>query len=89
MTAKSNGLDDECQAILEATGLTEDQITMPKLGGPTSTPAPVVATFKANWPTKASSQSFFEKALLGQVEDLTLEDDADADDGELIDVEDN
>lgn len=35
-------------------------------------------TYKANWPTKASSQSFFEKALLGQVEGLSLEDDAGA-----------
>lgn len=74
MTAKSNGLDDECQSILEATGATEDQLTMPKLGVPLSTPKPVVPTFKAVWPTKASSQSFFEKALLGQVEGLSLDD---------------
>jgi coatomer protein complex subunit alpha (xenin) len=33
-----------------------------------------VSTFKTNWPTKATSQSFFEKALLGQVEGLSLED---------------
>lgn len=75
MTAKSHGLDEECQAILEATGATEDQLTMPKLGTPLAPPKPVVPTYKANWPTKASSQSFFEKALLGQVEGLSLEDD--------------
>ncbi|RSL65735.1 hypothetical protein CEP53_003571 [Fusarium sp. AF-6] len=74
MTAKSNGLEEECQAILEATGLTEEDLTMPTLGAPLSTPKPVVPTFKANWPTKATSQSFFEKALLGQVEGLSLED---------------
>ncbi|KAL6852867.1 hypothetical protein ACO1O0_007415 [Amphichorda felina] len=74
MTAKSHGLDEECQAILEATGLTEDQITMPKLGEPLKPSRPIVPTYKANWPTKASSQSFFEKALLGQVEGLSLED---------------
>lgn len=74
MTAKSHGLDEECQVILEATGLTEDQITMPKLGEPLSPCKPVVPTHKANWPTKAGSQSFFEKALLGQVEGLSLED---------------
>ena len=74
MTAKSNGLTDECESILEATGLTEDQITLPELGSPLSPPKPVVSTFKANWPTKATSQSFFEKALLGQVEGLSLED---------------
>lgn len=74
MTAKSHGLEEECQAILEATGLTEEDLTMPTLGAPLSTPKPVVSTFKANWPTKATSQSFFEKALLGQVEGLSLED---------------
>jgi coatomer protein complex subunit alpha (xenin) len=73
MTAKSHGLDDECQAILEATGLTEDQLTMPTLGKSLTPPKPVVPTFKLNWPTKATSQSFFEKALLGQVENLSLE----------------
>ncbi|KAB5526253.1 coatomer WD associated region-domain-containing protein [Coniochaeta sp. 2T2.1] len=74
LTAKSNGLEEECQSILEATGLTEEQLTIPKLGEPLSPPKPVVPTHKANWPTKATSQSFFEKALLGQVEGLSLED---------------
>lgn len=74
MTAKSYGLEDECQAILEATGLTEDQITMPTIGSALTPPKPVVPTYKANWPTKATSQSFFEKALLGEVEGLSLED---------------
>jgi coatomer protein complex subunit alpha (xenin) len=75
MTAKSHGLTEECESILEATGLTEDQISLPAIGEPLSTPRPIVSTFKANWPTKATSQSFFEKALLGQVEGLSLEDD--------------
>jgi coatomer protein complex subunit alpha (xenin) len=74
MTAKAHGLTEECESILEATGLTEDQITLPTIGAPLSTPRAIVSTFKANWPTKATSQSFFEKALLGQVEGLSLED---------------
>ncbi|KAH8592370.1 coatomer WD associated region-domain-containing protein [Bisporella sp. PMI_857] len=74
MTAKSHGLEEECASILEATGLTEDQISLPNLGSPLTPPKPIVATYKANWPTKATSQSFFEKALLGQVEGLSLED---------------
>lgn len=78
MTAKSHGLDEECESILEATGLTEEQITLPEIGTPLSPPKPLVATFKANWPTKATSQSFFEKALLGQVEGLSLEDEPSA-----------
>jgi coatomer protein complex subunit alpha (xenin) len=74
MTAKSNGLTEECESILEATGLTEEQISLPEICTPLSPPKPLVATFKANWPTKATSQSFFEKVLLGQVEGLSLED---------------
>lgn len=74
MTAKAHGLDDECQSILEATGVTEDQLTLPKIGSLLPAPKPIVPTFKANWPTKAASQSFFEKALAGQLEGLSLED---------------
>ncbi|KAK4464280.1 coatomer WD associated region-domain-containing protein [Cladorrhinum samala] len=74
MTAKSHGLEEECQSILEATGLTEDQLNLPTFGEPLAPPKPVVPTFKANWPTKATSQSVFEKALLGQMEGLSLED---------------
>ncbi|KAK3689964.1 coatomer WD associated region-domain-containing protein [Podospora appendiculata] len=77
-TAKSHGLEEECQSILEATGLTEEQLTLPQLGAPLTPPKPVVPTYKADWPTKATSQSFFEKALLGQVEGLSLEDEPSA-----------
>ncbi|KAF4999124.1 hypothetical protein FGRMN_2687 [Fusarium graminum] len=74
MTAKSHGLEEECQAILEATGVTEEDLTLPTLGAPLSAREPIVPTYKSSWPTKATSQSFFEKALLGQVEGLSLED---------------
>jgi coatomer protein complex subunit alpha (xenin) len=74
MTAKSHGLTEECESILEATGLTEEQISLPAIGAPLSIPRAIVSTHRANWPTKATSQSFFEKALLGQVEGLSLED---------------
>lgn len=73
MTAKAHGLEEECQSILEVTGVTEDQLTLPELGEPLAQPRAVVPTYKANWPTKATSQSFFEKALAGQLEGLTLE----------------
>ena len=65
LTAKSNGFDTS--EILEAAGLTEDQISMPELGEPLATPRAVVETHKANWPVKATSSSAFEKALLGEV----------------------
>lgn len=87
MTAKSHGLEEECQAILEATGLTEDQLETPTIGEALTPPKPVVPTFKANWPTKATSQSVFEKALLGQVEGLSLEDTPAAANGFDDDVE--
>lgn len=86
VTAKAHGLEEECQSILEATGLTEEELSIPTLGQGLTPPKPVVPTFKSNWPTKATSQSFFEKALLGQVEGLSLEDEAG--EGDLMDVED-
>ena len=66
-TAKAAGLEDECQTMLEASGLTEDQISLPTMGKPLQPPNPIVHTHKANWPVKAASHSFFEKALLGEV----------------------
>ncbi|KAG8529414.1 uncharacterized protein KY384_006051 [Bacidia gigantensis] len=66
-TAKANNMEEECQGILDAAGLTEDQITLPTIGDPLTPPKPVVQTHKANWPVKATSQSVFERALLGEV----------------------
>ncbi|KOS23379.1 putative coatomer subunit alpha [Escovopsis weberi] len=85
MTAKSHSMEEECQGILEATGLTEEQLTLPTLGETLTPPKPVVPTFKGNWPTKSSSQSFFEKALLGEVEGLSLADEPAA--ANVIDAE--
>jgi coatomer protein complex subunit alpha (xenin) len=67
LLAKSHGLTDECQSILETTGLSEDQISLPSLGAPVPPPRTIVPTHKANWPMKAASHSSFEKALLGEV----------------------
>lgn len=66
MLAKSNGLEEECQNILEASGLTEDQISLPEIGQPLAPPKPVVPTYTANWPVKSSGTSVFEKALMGE-----------------------
>ncbi|KAK0516867.1 hypothetical protein JMJ35_000022 [Cladonia borealis] len=103
-TAKANGLDEEVQTILEASGLTEDQISLPTMGQPLQPPRPIVPTQKVNWPVKAASHSFFEKALLGEVGaidddaaptsngfdhiDGALEDEAIPRDGELGEEED-
>ncbi|KAI1469415.1 Coatomer, alpha subunit [Daldinia caldariorum] len=85
MTAKAHGLDEECQSILEATGISEEQLTLPAFGENLTPPKPVVPTFKANWPTKATSQSFFEKALASQLEGITLEDEPAAAGNSLLD----
>ena len=69
MTAKSHSLDDECRIILDASGLTEDEVSLPVLGQPSYPPKVVVTTHKANWPVKAASHSFFEKALLGEIDE--------------------
>lgn len=66
MTAKTHGLEDECQTILETSGLTEDQITLPSSGKPAITPRAIVPTFKRNWPTKNASTTVFEEVVLGQ-----------------------
>lgn len=89
MTAKAHGLEEECESILEVTGVTEDQLTLPEFGEPLKQPQPVVPTHKANWPTKATSQSFFEKALAGQLEGLTLDEEPAAATNGLDDLEDD
>ncbi|TID22465.1 Coatomer alpha subunit [Venturia nashicola] len=66
MTAKSHGLEEEAASILEASGLAEEQLKLPTLGEPISTPRASVRTHLANWPLKATSSTAFEKVLLGQ-----------------------
>ena len=41
---------------------------MPEIGAPSDVPRVIVPTHQANWPVKAASYSFFQKALLGEVE---------------------
>ncbi|KAI0122083.1 Coatomer, alpha subunit [Daldinia grandis] len=85
MTAKAHGLEEECQSILEVAGITEEQLTLPTFGENLTPPKPVVPTYKANWPTKATSQSFFEKALASQLEGITLEEEPSAAGNGLLD----
>lgn len=67
LTAKANSLTEEAESILEACGLTEDQISLPILEEPIRVAQPIVSTFKSNWPVKPAAHSSFEKALLGEV----------------------
>lgn len=67
LTARSHGLTEECASILESTGLSEEQISLPSLGSPAKSPAIIVPTHLKNWPMKPASHSSFEKALAGEV----------------------
>jgi coatomer protein complex subunit alpha (xenin) len=89
MTAKSHGMTEECESILAACGLSEDEIQLPTTCQPAKTAEAVVPTHEANWPLRAASQSFFEKALLGDVESLTLEDEPTPSNGFEDEVDDN
>jgi len=66
MTAKSHGLEEEAASILEASGLSEDELNVPTMGEPILAPRASVRTHTANWPVKSTSSTAFEKVLLGQ-----------------------
>ncbi|KAI4659162.1 uncharacterized protein J4E78_005586 [Alternaria triticimaculans] len=72
-TAKAQGLDEQAQSILEAAGVSEEQINLPSIGTPSAPAKPIVPTHKANWPTRAASSTVFEKALQGEVEGIGSE----------------
>ncbi|KAL9058700.1 MAG: hypothetical protein Q9162_001568 [Coniocarpon cinnabarinum] len=82
MTAKANEKDDECKEILDACGMTEEDVTLPDLGKPLSRPKAIVPLHKFNWPTKVSDSSNFEKILKQQLEGGEDEDEAVEADGE-------
>ncbi len=70
--AKTNGLDERAAKILEDEGINEEDINLPTLGGAFTTPTIKIPSPVINWPLKPSALSFFEQAVLGQVDDLTL-----------------
>lgn len=75
-TAKAQGLEEQAQSILEAAGVSEDQIKLPSIGSPLAPVKPIVPTYQANWPTRAASSTVFEKALQGEVEGIGSEEPA-------------
>lgn len=64
LTAKAHGMEEKCQEILEASGLSEGDVTLPTIGKPVKTPKVVVKTSEANWPKKSTGVSSFERALM-------------------------
>jgi coatomer protein complex subunit alpha (xenin) len=65
LTAKTNGLDELVQEILESAGLTEADVDdVPSLGLSTlKPPSVVIATTDLNWPAVSTGQNFFDRAL--------------------------
>jgi coatomer subunit alpha len=72
-TAKTYGLTEECAAILEATGLTEEAISLPKSESHLPDPPQPISPMQSNWPILPSSRSLLEKALTDELGDLALE----------------
>ncbi|ANB16004.1 Cop1p [Sugiyamaella lignohabitans] len=73
--AKSSGLTEVAREIIEESGVDESAIKI----SITDTSSDAITgvsheTHKSNWPLRKTSLSFFEQALLGKVEALSLED---------------
>ncbi|KAK9341262.1 hypothetical protein LIPSTDRAFT_232700 [Lipomyces starkeyi NRRL Y-11557] len=73
-SAKANGLDDLAQEILESSGISEEQVSLPALGDQLAVPKVLHNTYEKNLQLKQSEPTYFEKVLLGQVEAMSLED---------------
>lgn len=73
--AKSNGLEELAEEIVSNCGIDPSQINVDihDVSHDQSTPTIVNSLVGVNWPLKETSLSFFEQAILGQVDDLTLE----------------
>ncbi|CAG79756.1 YALI0E19767p [Yarrowia lipolytica CLIB122] len=79
--AKHGGLDDVAADILAEAGVEEGDVKM-TLGEGLKPATPAVQQPLGDWPLKQTSLSFFEQALLGQVEvDEGEDDDDDEEDG--------
>jgi coatomer subunit alpha len=66
-------LTEECAAILEATGVTEEEIKLSSTTSHSPDPPQPIAPMGKNWPILPSSRSLLEKALTDELGDLSLE----------------
>lgn len=75
-TAKTNGLDDIAEKILEESGVDLKDISLPTItnAGKGDVLKPANKLSNKNWPLSEAKLSFFEQALSGNFEDLQLED---------------
>jgi coatomer protein complex subunit alpha (xenin) len=66
MTAKTNGLTELAQEILDQAGLTVDDVAhvkVPASTTPLKPPSVITPTADLNWPPIATTETFFDKAL--------------------------
>jgi coatomer subunit alpha len=65
LTAKTNGLDELAEEILEAAGLSESDIDdVPSFGQSTLKPPPVVVSIgDLTWPSLSTGESYFDRAM--------------------------
>ncbi|KAI8065150.1 coatomer WD associated region-domain-containing protein [Gongronella butleri] len=68
LAAKSSGMEDRAQAILNAAGKTEDEVNGLAVQSPGPKPAAQVVLDDPNWPLLTVSKSFFETAFTNAVD---------------------
>ncbi len=76
-TAKSNGLDDIAESILQQAEVSLNDVSLPKDFSKNQSAGvlkPVNELKSPNWPLSEAKLSFFEQALSGNLEELKLED---------------
>lgn len=75
LTAKNNGFDDLAESILAESGIEESEIEIPEIKSTVkSIPTPTNNEIIKSWEVKEPEISFFEQALNGNMEGLSLED---------------
>lgn len=73
--AKAKGDDEAASGFLEQAGFSEEDVVLPEIvDGSTLVRKPVVSQPITKWPLKEAEPSYFEKAVLNQIDDLSLED---------------
>ncbi|KAG0326510.1 hypothetical protein BG004_002959, partial [Podila humilis] len=69
MTARTHGMHDVAEEILESSGLTpEDVADLPTQGTLLVPPQPLMRVHDSNWPQLAVSRNYFEAAFTGDME---------------------
>lgn len=71
--AKANGDEAAAAAYLEQAGFNDQDVSLPDIIYPsTFVKTPVISEPFEKWPLKEAELSYFEKAVLGQIEDLHI-----------------